>query len=116
MATQKVGYSSELVDPEERKECDTLVFGSVVKGLRKLGIWPGPLSPSEVHGCVLELMEGLRHLHCFELGGKGGSRRSHTACISTIKLAAEIANIESNVMPAGVDDSHREHIKEQAQK
>jgi hypothetical protein len=114
MTTRNGHYSSKLVDLEERNECDTLVFGSLVKGLMKLGIWPGRLSPSEVHGSVLELMENLRSLHCFALKGRGKSPGSHADCIFTIKLTAEIAEIESNIMPTEVDDSHREHIKEQA--
>ena len=109
-------YLHRLFLENARRKCDTLVYRSLVKGLMKLSIWPGPITPSRVYKSMSSLMQNLRSAHCFALGGGRGGGKSHAYCRFTINLAVEIDCIEKHIRPTGVDDSHREHIKEQAQK
>ncbi|KAK0516482.1 hypothetical protein JMJ35_001085 [Cladonia borealis] len=108
--------SYHLVPECVRKECDTLVFGSLVKGMKGLGIWPTILTSGDYHGSISELMKGLRSLPCFMLAAKNQSSRAHTCCSFMPRLDLEIKRIEESIMPSGVDDSHREHMRQQAQK
>ena len=100
-----------------RRECDTLVFGSLVKGMKGLGIWPTILTSEDYHGSISELNKGLRSLHCFTLQAKSSSSDTpHLSCSFMHSLNSEINRIEESIMPSGVDDSHREHMRQQAQK
>ena len=101
---------------DERKECDTLVFGSLVKGLKSLGIWPTILTSEDYHGSVSELIKGLHSLHCFVLDGRTARYPQHGNCKFTQKLHSEITRIKEHVVPSGVHDSHREHMNRQAEK
>ena len=101
---------------EEREECDTLVFGSLIKGFKGLGIWPTILTSGNYHGSVSELSKGLCSLHCFVLDERTDGYTQHKYCKFTLKLRMEVTRIQNTVMPSGVHDSHREHMKEQALK
>ena len=99
-----------------RRECDTLVLGSLVRGLKGLGIWPTILPSGEYLGSVDGLIKNLRSLHCFALGEKSSSDTAHKGCKFTQKLDSEIKPFEQYIMISGVHDSHREHMEQQAQK
>lgn len=101
---------------DERKECDTLVFGSLVRGLTGLGIWPTIHTSENYHGSVSELIKGLYSLHCFVLDERIKGYTPHTGCKFTRRLELEIERIKLDVIPSGVHDSHREHMKQQALK
>ena len=101
---------------EDRNECDTLVFGSLIKGLKGLGIWPTILTSGDYHGSVSELIEGLYSLHCFVLDERTNRYTQHGYCKFTQRLNSEIKRIKKHVVPSGVHDSHREHMNQQAEK
>lgn len=96
---------------ETKRQCDTLVYGCLIKGLKKLGLWPGPIFPSDVHRSITKLMLDLRSMTCFMLGGE----TSHANCVFTAKLVKQIRNIELTVS-SGIDDPLRKHMEEQAKK
>ena len=83
-----------------------------MKGLKRIGFWPGPVSLDEVHSSVSGVIEKLLSLTCFELGNDD----THSNCKYTYKLAAAVVQINKGVMPSGVDESHRRHMEEQARK
>ena len=87
-----------------------------MKGLKGLGIWPTVLPSGEYRGSVQRLIQDLRSLHCFALGEKANSKTPHKGCKFTTRLDLEIKRIEGSGMLSGVHDSHREHMKQQAQK
>ena len=101
---------------KDRKECDTLVCRSLIRGLKGLGIWPAILTSGNYHGSVLGLIKGLHSLHCFELNKRDDSNTPHEYCKFNWRLNSEITRIKENVVPSGVHDSHREHMNQQAQK
>ena len=113
---EHTGYSWQIVSEDARRECDTLVLGSLVRGLKGLGIWPTILPSGEYLGSVRGLIKGLRSLHCFALGEKSSKSKIHKDCKFTQNLDSEIKRIEESVMLSGVHNSHREHMKQQAQK
>ena len=96
---------------QQIKQCDTLVYGCLIKGLRTLHLWPGPILPTEVHKSLKTLTNELRSMACFVLGGG----TAHAKCVFTKKLAKELETIELNI-PSGVDDPLRKHMEEQAEK
>ncbi len=87
-----------------------------MKGLKSLGIWPTILTAGDYYGSVSILTKGLRSLHCFALGARSSSDTPHKDCKFTQRLDSEIKRIEESIVPSGVHDSHREHMKQQAQK
>lgn len=97
-----------------RKECDTLVFGSIIKGLQNLDIWPGPTTPSDIDKSVSILTTDIRSLHCFALGENTNTK--HTKCKFTTTLSSAMDIIMRDIMPSGVDESHKRHMEEQALK
>lgn len=100
----------------DRKVCDTLVFGSLIKGLKGLRIWPAILTSGDYHGSVLGLRKDLSSLHCFALDETRDSDTPHKYCKFNWRLDLEITRIKDTVVPSGVHDSHREHMKQQALK
>lgn len=88
-----------------------------MKGLMGLGIWPTTL-PEDYSGSVRDLIKNLRSLHCFALGERerGKPDTPHKDCKFTQRLDSEITRIEKSTVALGVHDSHREHMKQQAQK
>jgi hypothetical protein len=97
-------------------ECDTLVLGSLIKGLKGLGLWPVPATPDEVNTSVMAVLDGLLSLHCFALADKSGSESSHEGCKFTTSLNASIQIIKEGVIAWGVDESHRKHMRAQGKK
>lgn len=115
-AEETRGYGRQIVPEDARRECDTLVLGSLVRGLKGLRIWPTIFPSGKYLGSVRGLIKGLRSLHCFALGEKSSSSTTHKNCKFTQRLDSEIKRIEESVVLSGVHDSHREHMKQQAQK
>lgn len=89
------------------------MYGRLIKELKRLGLWPGPISPGNVHGCLSQLLDDLESMTCFVLDGTLAN--AHVRCKYTIFLRQEIEDIESD-MSSGNDDPLRKHIQEQAKK
>lgn len=101
------------VSQEIREQCDTLVYGYLIKGLKRLSLWPGPVSPRDVQKSLTDLIHGLRSMTCFQLQTNGYTY--HTDCVFMYDLQAKINSVELNV-PSGIDDPLRTHMEEQAKK
>ena len=97
---------------EIKSQCDTLMYGYLIKGLKTLGIWPNPVSPSDMHKSVTHLVNDLRSMECRALEGDIGY---HADCVITRELYQSISLIESDI-PSGIDDPLRKHMEEQAKK
>ena len=115
-AVEDPKYGNAFFPDDVRRECDALVFGSLVLGLRRLGIWPQVRSSNDYHGSVSALVAGLRTMHCFALDERDNDTTEHRVCKFTLKLQQELDRIEKNILPLGVHESHIEHMKEQARK
>ena len=96
----------------EKKQCDALMLGYLIKGLKALSLWPLPATPDEVHSSVDQLFTGLRSFECTMLNS------DHRECMFVNTFGKSIDRIEKYLMPSGigVDDSHRRHMKEQSKK
>lgn len=96
------------------RQCDTLVYGSLIKELKRLGLWPGPISPGDVDVSVKQLLNDLSSMTCFVLDGNHG--RDHVKCQFPKSLGKEIETIIESHVPSGIDDPLRKHMLEQAKK
>lgn len=104
---------AHFLSQEIRGQCDTLVYGYLIKGLKRLSLWPGPNSPRDVQKSLTDLIHGLRSMTCYQLQTIGYAH--HTSCGLKNNLDAEIKSVELNV-PSGIDDPLRTHMEEQAKK
>lgn len=89
------------------------MYGCLIKGLRTLGLWPGPIHSSNVHASLTQIMKKLRSMECFALESK--YRTAHVECGFKDNLRVKIGLIEL-YMPSGIDGPLRKHMKEQAKK
>lgn len=100
----------------ECEECDTMVLGSLIRGLSSLALLPGPIeAPSMTHYSVAHFTERLLALECAVYPS---SRRyeDHEDCKFTRNLQAKVENRNATTKPSGMLESHRKHIEEQAKK
>ena len=104
------------------QECDTIVYGSLIRGLEKIGIMPSTINSSDVRMSVSELMHQLKLIHCYCLRDPKSQllTEDHSKCAFTEKLKQDIDHINENVVllaiNVAIDDSFREHMKGQAEK
>ena len=104
------------------KECDTIVYGSLIRGLETIGIVPSFITSSDIRMSASELMRQLRLIRCYSLREPivNAGTFHHSKCVFTEKLKQDIDRINKDVVPlainVAVDDSFRKHMKEQAEK
>ena len=105
-----------------RGECDTLVYGCLIKGLRSLNLYPKRAEISEVKASVLAFADKLRSLICLVCPDKYHSQKyssfhdgetSHTSCSFTLAFAEQIESIIDRKEPSGVLEAHLAHMNEQ---
>ena len=106
-------YPFPLCDDDVRRQCDTLVLGSLIKSLKNFNVWNGPLSPDDIHMSVADFCEKLRSLSCLVLGRK---ESNHANCRFTKRIEDEVKRIEWHVIPSGMDPAHFKHMENQANK
>ena len=89
------------------------MYGCLIKGLKRLGLWPGPISPSDVDKSLAQLTAELRSMTCYALESNGET--THVGCGFQYRLGEQISSIELYI-PSGIDDPLRKHMEEQAKK
>lgn len=95
------------------RQCDTLMYGCLIKGLKKLRLWPGPISPGDVHVSLTVLVDSLYSMPCLVLDGKRAT--AHAECTFTEYFREKIDSIEFEIS-SGTDVPLRKHMEEQAKK
>ena len=106
---------------EVGNECDTIVYGSLIRGLEKIGIMPSAVTSTNIRTSVSELMRQLQLIHCYSLRDpQSHSLTDHSKCAFTEKIKRDIDHINKNVVPLAINvafsDSFQKHMKEQAEK
>ena len=109
---------------QSRGECDSLVYGCLIKGLRSLNLSPKRAEVSEVEASVTAFADKLRSLSCFVLpGGRSydydyncnyNDCNGHGNCSFTRVFAKQIDSIMDKKEPSGVLEAHLAHINEQS--
>ena len=102
---------------QSRGECDSLVYGCLIKGLRSLKLPPKRAEVSEVKASVKAFADSLRSLTCFVLprASKGYIQGgSHNNCNFTLAFAKQITSIVDQKEPSGVLEAHLAHTNEQS--
>jgi hypothetical protein len=62
------------LDEDMRLACDAMVLGSLMKGARKIGIWPRPEAPFNGHK-YSDLAKAIRELKMFDVCGRSAGRK-----------------------------------------
>lgn len=101
-------------------ECDSLVYGCLIKGLQSLKLFPKRAEASEVESSVMAFADKLRSLRCFEYpfpynshGYYNHNGISHSRCSFTLAFADQINAIIGQEEPSGVLEEHLTHLNEQ---
>lgn len=92
-----------------RKECDAIVYGSLLRGLQELDLWPRKPADT-IKISVNELASQLQSLYNYVY-----PRSGHDSCNLAFRLRDQIASTLSSV-PNPVLASHRRHMRIQARK
>ena len=96
-------------------ECDSLVYGCLIKGLRSLNLFPKRTKVSEVKASVTAFADSLRSLTCFTLPRVPYDQYGyHDHCSFTVGFAGQIENVIGQEEPSGVLEAHLAHINEQS--
>ena len=108
---------------QSRGECDSLVYGCLIKGLRSLNLFPKRAEVSEVEASVMAFADKLRSLSCFVLPhGRSyddgctyyDDYNGHANCSFMLVFAKRIDSIIDRKKPSGVLKAHLAHINEQS--
>lgn len=107
---------------QSSQECDSLVYGLLIKCLQSLNLFPKRATASEVESSVVAFADKLRSLKCFTYPDGNpngpyyhyqGTWTSHASCDFTLAFAHQIQTIVSEEEPSGVLEAHLTHINEQ---
>lgn len=105
---------------EEGRKCDTIIYGSLIRGLESMGISPSAVTSSDIRMSVSDMMCELQLIRCYTLGESAMSFLNHFGCTFTAKINKELDRIKDHVVPlaldVAIDKSHRKHMEEQARK
>lgn len=114
------GRESILAFAEIGKECDTIVYGSLVRGLEPMGIWPSISTSSNIRMSASDVMRRLKSIHCYNFRESPPFFFDHSKCGFTAELEKEVDRIVEHVLPlamdVAIDESYRKHMEEQARK
>jgi hypothetical protein len=92
-------------DDSQQKKCDAIIYGSLVLGLQRIGLWPRK-SADKIHSSINQLDMTLGSLQIFIIEGHQDCSPRHFK-----KEMAELTN--PNEIPDPVLDSHRRHMEAQ---
>lgn len=112
---------------QSSKECDSLVYGCLIRGLQSLELFPERAKASQVESSVIAFADKLRSLQCFAYPDRRihnpcnfhdyDKNPSHSSCSFTFEIAEQIeAIIDQKEEPSGVLEAHLTHIGEQKKK
>ena len=110
-------------------ECDSLVYGCLIKGLQSLELFPERVKVSKIESSVNAFADKLRSLTCYVYPDNHHSNHralyfhdeydddgviGHSSCTFTLAFAKEISSIIDRNEPSGVLGAHLAHIDEQS--
>lgn len=101
---------------QSTRECDSLVYGCLIKGLQRLELLPRRVKASEIDSSVTVFAGDLRSLECFTYPEPYRNRQvdySHLVCGFRDAFADQISAILGQEEPSGVLEEHLTHINEQ---
>ena len=101
-----------------KEECDTIVYGSLAKGLQRLKIWPGDPrvgASSMTTKTVRELYRDLKEIRNYVWPGNGYSSDYHSGCGFTNRLHEAVDRVHQD-MSKQILESTRKHLDTQGTK
>lgn len=120
-STTLVANTTVCTHDKSQEECDSLVYGCLIKGLQGLKLFPRRVEASEVQSSVAAFTIELRSLKCFTYpasthGDYYRGHRSHLGCEFPHKFAEQSEVIVGRKEQSGVLEPHLIHIEEQKKK
>lgn len=116
------GDTTMCTSGQPSEECDSLVYGCLIRGLQRLELLPERAKASQIESSVTDCADKLRSLKCFAYPDRHYNRdyynncsstQSHSTCIFTLAFADQIRAIIDGKEPSGVHEAHLTHICEQ---
>lgn len=104
---------------QSSKECDSLVYGCLIRGLRSLELFPEHAKAWQIEWSVTAFADKLHALRCFAYPYNYSghhNNQSHSSCSFTLAFADQIEAILDQKEPSGVLEAHLTHIGEQKKK
>ena len=115
---------------QSSKECDSLVYGCLIRGLQNLNLYPKRVKASEVKSSVTAFANKLRSLDCFTYPQSNSNHSnsylgyreydddeaSHSDCSFTLAFAVQVNAIIDQKEALGVLEAHLTHVGEQKKK
>lgn len=98
-----------------REQCDTSMFGTLIKGLMGIGLFPLPANTSNIFMSVSSMVYKLSTIDCPALADRENAPSSHEKCKFGRTLCLNVDRL-LELMPSAVCTSHRKHIEEQSKK
>lgn len=104
-------YSDGYLCCGQDENCDALNFGSMIKELKRCGLWPRPAKSSGITGSVRDIIERLTLAPSPVL--PSSQEFSHEGCTFGKALEEDLNFIRERKEPSGVVDSQRIHMAAQ---
>lgn len=113
-------------------ECDSLVYGCLIKGLQSLELFPERVTVSKIESSVNAFAAKLRSLKCYVYPDNYhrqrskhyydddddeisySSQTSHSRCSFTFAFSEQISSLVDRKEPSGFLEAHLAHMKEQS--
>ena len=93
---------------QDRRRCDDLVLGSLVRAFGRVRIWPEPLAVKDIHDSVSSMSRKLRSLESAIIDD------DHEGCTFAKEIDIRLSHIEKHVLPSGIPEANLRHMEEQA--
>ena len=120
------GDTTICISSHSSKECDSLVYGCLIRGLQSLELFPERAKASQVESSVTAFADKLRSLQCFAYPDRRdydrryyhdiNSNPSHLNCGFSLVFRDQIRAIVDQQEPSGVLEAYLTHIGEQKKK
>lgn len=98
-----------------REQCDTLMFGSLIKALMGIGLFPLPANASEIFMSVSTMASKLSTIDGYALADRENERSSHENCKFGSALCHDVDRL-LDTMPSALRNSHRKNFEEKSKK
>ena len=106
--------SDSIQHRQDRRDCNAMVLGSLLQGLKVASFWPIP-NASNVSSPIGSIEARLMIMRCGIKLDRGSTKSSHKACGFKLRLHLALIKI-IEYAPCGILDCHIKHMEEHKKK
>lgn len=108
---KRYGANEKNICPVGRngRHCDVIVFGSLIKGLQALDMWPLPSDAASIHTSIDQFSRTLKAITCYNYSS------DHQFCGFASEMESSVNGVVQG-MPSAVLPHHVKHMEEQRKK